>query len=285
MASGVFGIKTLQDNWFEDRAQPEGSLSATANIHRRKAREYEPGIAYIGERYDVLSRISRMPNRPSYATPEDGFRENTSTNKVDFAHPITRKEFVRQPPPKPTTITRESVPEVSYDERRPVDGQRSGFGALLNRHEANHDQRFFDTTVGEVYGYGEGFKATKVKRRPETLHHCGVSTEHEANRTQGMLCGQLCGENYKNCDDPTINSHNQRAWLYQPDAALRNIHFGGSSKKVSGIDNALSLPLGEGAMAQVREDLKKRGGKLYRQASTITKGLGSRSGINIFQDG
>jgi hypothetical protein len=226
-----------------------------------------------------------MPNRDSYATPDDGFRENTSTNKTDFAHPMTRKEFVRRAPPKATMITAESVPEVSYDERRPVDGQRSGFGALLNRHEANHDQRFFNTTVGEVYGYGEGFKACKVKRPPETLHHSGVSTEHESNRVQGMLCGQLCGENYKDSDDPSINTHTQRAWLYEPDAALQNIHLGGTKKRVSGIDNALSLPLGEGAMAQIREDLKNRGGKLFRQATTITKGLGSRNGVSVFQDG
>merc|ERR1712110_64332 len=167
------------------------------------------------------------------------------------------------------------------------DGQRSGFGALLNRHEANHDQRFFSTTTGDVYGYGDGkgFKKNKTKLEPNDLNHCGLSTEHEANRVQGMKCGQLCGENYKQSSDPAVDTHCQRAWLYQTDASLHYIHLGGSKKKQSGIDNALSLPIGDGAMAKIREDLRQRDGKLYRKATHITKGLGSRNGVNVFQDG
>merc|ERR1712232_832095 len=250
-------------------------------------REYEQGLAYIGERYDVLSRLSRMPPRASYAKHEDGFCEKDTTVQVDFAHPRTRKEFVRKPPPHPTTITTESVPEVSFDDRRPVDGQRSGFGALLNRHEATEGQRFFNTTKGDFHGYGDGkgFKKNKTRPDPKDLGHSGLSTEHESNRVQGMKCGVLCGENFQNTGNPSIDTHCQRSWLYETDAALQHIHLGGSRKKTSGIDNALSLPLGEGAMAQVRADLKARDGKLFRVATTITKGLGSRSGINLFQDG
>jgi hypothetical protein len=219
-----------------------------------------------------------MPPRVSYATPDYGFREKDTTNKVDFAHPNTRTD-VHQPPPKPTMVTSQSVPEVSFN--------RAPKSERWPRREANHDQRFFNTSVGDSYGYGDGkgFKMNKTRSEPNDLSQSGLSTEHEGSRSQGMKCGQLCGENYQRSSDPAIDTHCQRSWLYQTDAALQNIHLGGAKKKPSGVDNVLSLPIGDGAMAKVREDLKRRDGRLFRAATTITKGLGSRSGINIFQDG
>ncbi|OLP86228.1 hypothetical protein AK812_SmicGene32697 [Symbiodinium microadriaticum] len=93
MATGVpetylwYNLKVLNDNWFEvalrtDASPPELSVPTPASRSpelnkntRKTARAYETDLAYIGERYDVLSRISRMPPRPSYALPEDGFNE------------------------------------------------------------------------------------------------------------------------------------------------------------------------------------------------------------------
>eukprot|EP00927_Polykrikos_kofoidii_P032762 TRINITY_DN27806_c0_g1_i1.p1 TRINITY_DN27806_c0_g1~~TRINITY_DN27806_c0_g1_i1.p1 ORF type:complete len:284 (+),score=40.56 TRINITY_DN27806_c0_g1_i1:99-950(+) len=283
MAVGTYTQKTLNDQWFEDRQQPPGALSATGGIHLKQARKYETDIAYIGERYDVLNRISRIPPRPSFAMPDDGFRKWEKTSLVDFAHPRTRKEFVAKPPEKPRLITTESVPEVSYEERRPLPGSKRGFGSVLNRHEENHDMRFWSTTSGDFFG--EGTRRFHQRSEPSLRRPAGVSTEDTEHRAHGVQVGLLTGEKFNDSNDAASNTRTQRAWLYQSDPSLTNVHLGGTKPRPSVVDNALSLPLGEGAMSKVRADLKERKGRLYRTATTVTKGLGERSGINIFQDG
>merc|ERR1719263_1501982 len=95
-----------------------------------------------------------MPPRESYATPLDGFTERECTNKVDFAHPRSRKEFVANPPDKPRIVTTESIPEVAYEDRRPVLGPTRGFGSALPRHDDTEGQRFWSTAMGDMFGEG-----------------------------------------------------------------------------------------------------------------------------------
>jgi len=284
MASAfVYSAKTLNDNWFEDRAQPPGSLSQTCNVDKKQVRKYESEIAYIGERYDVLSRIGRIPFAPSYATPDDGFDEKSCTYKEDFAHPRSRKEFIAKPQAKPQFVNTETVPEVCYEERRPLPGQLRGFGAVLNRHPENHDQRFWNTTSGDTYG--EGLRTRSFGRiDPASMLASGVSTQHEEERAQGLRVGKLCGEEYRDRGEPASDTKTQRSWLYEKDASPRNIHYGGTVPKVQRTDNELSVPIGEGAMKKVREDLAARKGRLYRTATQITKGRDKRPGVAIFKD-
>jgi hypothetical protein len=286
MASAfVYGQKTLNDNWYEDRHQPPGSLTGSGDPSKRNVRKYESEIAYIGERYDVLTRISRVPQKPSYATPHDGFNEKARTSSVDFAHPRSRKDFVAKPPEKPKFITTETVPEVCHEERRPLPGNARGFGAVLNRHEENHDQRHWNTSTGDSFGYGVGSRRNIMRREPSEIPHgSGVSTEHEEGRSQGLRVGILCGEEYRDRGEPASDTRTQRSWLYTHDASLRNIHHGGSRPNLPKFDNELSVPIGEGAMAKVRADLKERQGRLFRTATQITKGRDKRPGIAIFKD-
>eukprot|EP00929_Paragymnodinium_shiwhaense_P111716 TRINITY_DN80005_c0_g1_i1.p1 TRINITY_DN80005_c0_g1~~TRINITY_DN80005_c0_g1_i1.p1 ORF type:complete len:287 (+),score=52.90 TRINITY_DN80005_c0_g1_i1:120-980(+) len=286
MSVGVYGLTTLQGNWVEDRLQPEGSLSVTGGLEQRKARKYESDIAYVGERYDVLSRISRLPNRPSFALPDDGFRERDCTYRTCYAPPRSRTEYVFHPPAKPRMITSESVPEVSFENRRPLPGKTTrGFGSVLNRHDKTEGQRFFSTASGEFYGEGDHRPRQRVTIG-EGMNFGGVSTEHEEHRPTGMKVGCLCGENFNESTDPSKNTRSQRSWMYQPDPALTNVAHGGSKpKKVKGADNELSIPIGDGAMAKVRKQLTERQGKLYRSASLVTKGMDKRWGVNIFMDG
>eukprot|EP00927_Polykrikos_kofoidii_P076060 TRINITY_DN7276_c0_g1_i1.p1 TRINITY_DN7276_c0_g1~~TRINITY_DN7276_c0_g1_i1.p1 ORF type:complete len:314 (+),score=26.61 TRINITY_DN7276_c0_g1_i1:89-943(+) len=282
-AVGTYTQRTLNDGWFEDRQQPPGALTATGSFDQRQARAYETDIAYIGERYDVLSRIARMPPRESFATPNDGFNEWNKTSQVDYAHPRTRKEFVAKPPEKPHLITTESVPEVSLEERRPLPGSKRGFGAVLNRHEENHDMRFWNTTQGDFFG--EGTRRFPRRPEPNDMHFAGVTTADAERRVQGVQVGVLTGEKFVESRDPASDSRTQRAWLYHPDPSLANVHLGGTKPRPSPVDNALSLPMGEGAMSKVRADMQERKGRLYRTATHITKGLGEKTGVNIFQDG
>lgn len=282
-AAGVFGFKTLNDNWYEDRHQPASGLTATAGFVNRKARPHETDIAYIGDRYDVLSRLSRMPERQSYATPDDGFRENQRTSSVDFAHPKSRKEFVSKPPEKARLVNAETVPEVSFEERRPVPGCRRGFGSVLDRHEENHEARYWNTTTGDHFGHTS--KAGVPRANPVDFHTgAGYDTARMESVVEGVKVGQLCGENFTVSHDPGVDTKTQRAWLYQKDPSLTNVHLGGTRPVLPHQDSALSLPLGAGAMSKVRADLAERKGRLYRTATHITKGLGKRPGVAIFQD-
>jgi len=274
-------LNTLNDNWFEDRAQPEGSLTATAGLDRKYNRPYETDLAYIGERYDVLSRIGRLPPRASYATPEDGFNEKSKTSLVDFADPRSRNDFGKGKAIAPIMITTENAP-VKGVEARELPGERSGFGAHIHRHDEGHDKSFFNTTMGDHFGEGSRTRAERFD--PAQLHAAGVSTEHEEARIQGMKVGVLCGEAFNESENPGGNTRTQRSWLYEPDASLRNIEYGGTRRNLPKMDSALSLPIGEGAMSKVRADLKERKGRLYRTATIITKGKGHRPGISIFQD-
>lgn len=281
MATGVYNLKVLNDNWFEDRCQPAGSLSATTGLDRKYARPQESDLAYIGERFDVLARISRLPTRPSYALPLDGFNEQGTTNLGDFKDPRSRNDWGKGKAIAPSMITTANAP-VCPPETRELPGPRSGFGAHINRHPDNHDQRFFSTTHGEFYG--EGSRKKEKRDAAEIPHSAGVSTEMAEGRAHGMKVGILCGEAYNDSNNPGSNTRTQRSWLYEPDAALQNIHYGGKKPPVPSKDSELSIPIGEGAMAKVRADLKARQGRLYRVATQITKGNHHRPGVSIFQD-
>lgn len=280
----TYSLKTLNGNWFEDRLQPNSTAVAGEDKFLRKV---EPEIAYIGERYDVLARISRSKTRESFATPDYGFHETSTLNNEDFAHPMTRKEVVRNPPEPPKFITTETVPEVCYEERRPIPGNKRGFGAVLNRHEETEGQSFWDTAAGDAFGVGD--------RRPKGRVD-GYTMGRNAGRSglefmtggSGLQVGKLCGEDFREGRDPASDTRIQRSWLYAQDASIRNIEYGGKKPALPSEDNELSLPIGENlkllaAGKQERDNLERRG-MMYRTATTITKGRGDRYGISIFQD-
>jgi len=283
-AAFVYSTKTLNDNWYEDRCQPPGGLTAVGDINNKKVRKYETDIAYIGERYDVLARVGRVSKRESYATPDDGFRETARTSSIDFAHPRSRKEFVLNAPSKARFITAETIPEVCSEERRPVPGPTRGFGGALDRHGDDHGLRCWNTSSGEAFGHRPN-GTLRVSRSDPGLRPMasGVSTQHEEDRMTGMKVGNLCGEEFRDTGNPTNDTRTQRAWVY--DAALGNIHHGGTKPKVRGVsDNCLSVPLGDGAMSKIRKDLADRKGKLFRVATHITKGRDKRPGVAFFKD-
>jgi len=256
-APGVYGHRTLNDNWVEDRCQPAGSLSATGNYHKRFARPEETDLAYIGERYDVLGRISRMPARESYALPDDGFREKGTTNKTDLRDPRSHPMYAGKHMSAPSLIQpamRRKVPE----------------------------QRFFNTTHGDTFGEGSRKRTPKID--PSARGFAGVRSEDDENRVQGMKCGRLCGECFYETNDPAVDTRTQRAWLPGDDAAIRNVHLGGLRRSAPELDNDLSLPLGNGAMCKIRSDLKERKGRLCRVATSITKGAHLKAGVALFQD-
>jgi len=291
-AAYIYSLRTLNDNWLEDRLQPEGGTSAAGPLDQKITRKVETEIAYVGERYDVLTRIARCRGKASYASPDDGFRERDSIQRLHFSDPRKNQEFVKNPPPKPAFITTETIPEVCYEERRPIPGKTKGFGAVLDRHGPGHEQRFWDTTHEQTYGQTPAGcrtsyyapKLSQSRSDPCLLRAAGVTVLDTANRAEGMKVGVLCGENFKPGLDPSANTLIQRAWLYQQDPAMKNISYGGKKTLLPATDNELSINLGAGAHAGIQAGLDSRGGKLYRNSTKITKGNGAYYGVSIFQD-
>lgn len=277
----MYSRKTLNDNWVEDRHHSEEALSATGNIHKKAARGYETDLAYIGDRYDVLSRLSRIPPRASFATPDDGFNEKVTTNVSDFMHPRSHPMFASKKQSSPALINTANAP-VCPPEKRPLRGPDSGFGAGISRHQKDHESRFWNTSSTDFYGAPS--QRRDMKKEPSVHQPAGVSSEHEENRGTGMMCGQLCGEHHCASDNPAIDTRTQRSWMPGTDPALTHIHHGGTKKTLPREDNHLSLPVGDGAMSKIRADLKDRQGRLYRTGTHITKGAHNKKGIAIFQD-
>lgn len=286
---GVFNRKTLNDNWVEDRCHTEEGLSATGNYHKRCAREYETDLAFISDRYDVLSRTKRMPPRPSYAIPDDGFKETETTQKGDFRNPRAHPMFASKSASTPALINTANAP-VCPPEKRELKGPNSGFGSAMDRHGKEEGQFFFATTHTDFYGSHPspsvvGTLRRKEARRDPALHlSSGLGTEHEETKGSGMKCGKLCGENHCESSNPACDTRTQRSWMPGCDPGLTHIHHGGSRKQPPKEDNHLSLPLGDGAMAKIRADLKARDGRLFRAGTIITKGAAPRSGFAVFQD-
>merc|ERR1719191_1022916 len=202
--------------------------------------------------------------------------------KSDFTHPNTRTEFI-QSQGKPKFITTETIPEVCYEERRPVPGMKKGFGAVLNRHEKNHGRTFYNTTHEDHFGTSpEGARRPQPRLEAHPMKPSGTSVLETAGRSEGVLVGQLCGEDYKKVADPSADTHIQRAWLYFQDPALTNLHHGGKRNPLGTKDNELSLDIGEGQHVKDMKAQSARGGMIYKTGTQITKGKGERYGPSIF---
>eukprot|EP00747_Dinoflagellata_sp_TGD_P164630 gnl/TRDRNA2_/TRDRNA2_184823_c0_seq1.p1 gnl/TRDRNA2_/TRDRNA2_184823_c0~~gnl/TRDRNA2_/TRDRNA2_184823_c0_seq1.p1 ORF type:complete len:283 (-),score=38.57 gnl/TRDRNA2_/TRDRNA2_184823_c0_seq1:107-955(-) len=279
-----YGLRTLDENWFEDRLQPPGALTGCGDLSKKVPRVVESDLANLtGDRYDMLTRIARVPAKVSYGLPNDGFNENVRLSAVDFCHPASRKEYVRNPPERARLINTETVPEVCYEDRRPVPGKPRGFGAVLQRHEDSHGQRNWNTTSGDAFGGGAFARSLRGTRSdPALLRSSGQASKDIESRVEGMKVGKLVGEYMP--DDPAGEQYrmSQRTWSYDP--AMRNLGYGGTRPVIPKVDNHLSIPIGEGAMSKIRQDLEERKGKLFRVATTITKGKGERYGETYFQD-
>jgi len=238
-------------------------------------------VANLEKSFSVLERISRTPAHNSKGTVADyGYREQASSFNDDFRHPKARKEF-KKSPSAPQFITTETIPEVVPEGRRPVLGPRTGYGAVLQRHPKNIDQRSFTTSSRDALGYPRPIPG--VDR--STFRPAGVGVLEMADRPEGMAVGVLAAEVYKPDVDVSEATPVQRSWLYETDAALRNVDkYGGRKPPPSLIDNHMSLPLGEGGHRRMHDTLMSKGGRLPRVSTSITTGKEKMYGIHIFQD-
>jgi hypothetical protein len=282
-----YSRKTLLHNWVEDRQKPGDVERDFPDL--RFIRKYETDVANLEQKFSVLERIARCPVHSSWGTiPDYGDREGQSSNLADFAHPDSRKEFVKKSASVPCFITTETVPECDgAGNRRPMPHvrkssvPRTGYTATLQRHPKDVDKRFYASAMRDAFGYPAPSKGTDRSK----MRAAGVGCLDMADRAEGLSVGVLAGEMYRPNADPAYNTLVQRSWLYEPDASLRNVDkYGGRKAPPSLIDNEMSLPLGEGGHRAMDTQLKNRGGRLPRVSTSITTGKETKFGINIFQD-
>ena len=75
-------------------------------------------------------------------------RELKTTNQDNLQNPVVHRV---QEKPVMRMINKYNIAELSLVDR-PIEGTRTGFGAPINRHPENHDQRTFSTTNNDFFG-------------------------------------------------------------------------------------------------------------------------------------
>lgn len=144
-------------------------------------------------------------------------------------------------------INKYNIAELSLVDR-PVQGTKSGFGAVITRHPDNHDARYFNTEHRDNFGepIPRGAAETVVGFQQTSSQLAGGNLR--PIEKQGIKAiSNLTGEIYSKSFDPQEQTDVQRSWLYQQDPGVRAVNEGVANKDQTFFyDNANSLPLGEG---------------------------------------
>ncbi|CAD7941562.1 unnamed protein product [Amoebophrya sp. A120] len=268
MLGSGYGVKTLTDNWYEDRLAPP-----EADVQK-----------FIRPDDDVKAgRQIRYKKPASFGTPNDGFgRVVCSRTHEDYPDPRTVPEFTFTGLDHPQFITSETIAEVCYEDRRPLHQTGKGCFATIDKHPKGIYDRAWGTAERDAResavlhaGLTKEMMVARTARLKETTP-AGVSSIKPGRATST----NLVGENPELTDIPT-----QRSWMNQEDPGLREYSkTGGKGPELPAKDNELSLPLGDGAQAKIMAELKARGGKLYRSSTCITTGGASKNRISIWDD-
>ncbi|CAD7929459.1 unnamed protein product [Amoebophrya sp. A25] len=244
MLGAGFSQKTLTDNWYEDRLHPKSSDSELEKVIRSDD--------------DVKAgRQIRWKKPPTGAIADDGFeRYDISVTHEKFVDPSTIPSAIFNNAGTPHFITSETVAEVCYEKRRPLnDVPQRGFRCIVDRHPPGYRDVSWHTAFTEAHETLND-PATFAKRKSELR---GKPAGVPSFRDLQPPAQALVGENAELCDIPT-----QRAWMNQDDPGLREYTKSkGAAHKLPEKDNELSLPLGEGCQRKIMEAIAARGGKAY----------------------
>ena len=112
-------------------------------------------------------------------------------------------------------INKYNIAELSLVDR-PVQTTAQGFGAIIPRHDAGHEARYFRTenrdNFGERVQETPNQAAATFQQTQKTL----AGGNPRAAETQGIhKISNLVGEVYSKKYDPQEQTDVQRSWLYQ----------------------------------------------------------------------
>ena len=96
-----------------------------------------------------LGAISRKPVQETFGLiPDDGFRELKTTAQQEVVNP---KHHALKQKPVLSMINKNNIAELSLVDR-PVQGTKSGFGAVIVRHGDQEGARHFQTETRDNFG-------------------------------------------------------------------------------------------------------------------------------------
>ena len=127
-------------------------------------------------------------------------------------------------------INKYNIAELSLVDR-PVQTTASGFGAVIPRHGANHDARYFRTEARDNFGEVVPQGAAETQAAFEATRGNLAGGNIRAADQQGIQkLSNLVGEVYSKNQDPQEKTDVQRSWLYQQDPAVRAVNEGKAGK-------------------------------------------------------
>ena len=169
-------------------------------------------------------------------------------------------------------INKYNIAELSLVDR-PVQTTASGFGAVIPRHGANHDARYFRTENRDHFGEKvPADAATTVADFNAAKNKSGGGNLRPIDQQGIHKISNLVGEVYSKNQDPQEKTDVQRSWLYQQDPGVRAVNEGKAGKnQMQFFDNANSLCMGEGIHATKNFDNSVGAYRRIKQDVTMTK--------------
>ena len=99
-------------------------------------------------------------------------------------------------------INKYNIAELSLVDR-PIDGTKTGFGAVINRHPDNHAARYFNTENRDAYGEPQRLDANQTVNKFKADNSDLAGTRVRPIEDQGIhKISNLVGEVYSKKFDP-----------------------------------------------------------------------------------
>mmetsp|Transcript_10587 Transcript_10587/g.10605 ORF Transcript_10587/g.10605 Transcript_10587/m.10605 type:complete len:230 (-) Transcript_10587:44-733(-) len=213
-------------------------------------------------------------------------------SKTEMPDPAKVKEKFQKPPSiyDPATgatrplINKNTISSLTHNERE-LPGPSEGFGAVLPKHPAEWEKRYFETTYRAVHGHSA---EPKAREKPSNEDHFTTTNQiyykpglNDANKVAGssqragfmeLTAKQkreiLSAEILRTSSDPQHNTKLQRTWLPCEDPGVKAREVFGVLGSGPDKDNENSLPLGKGDY--FKNDVKFESGAYRKLRTEIT---------------
>lgn len=239
-----YSTGVLNYNWYEDRIAPEQPLRTKPD--EKFMRSVEPDINCLTAN-GIPAPLKRIKRNHKWNTkdviPNDGYKEMQTINKTEIGHPSKHRIPEK---PKLRMINKYNLADLNLADRE-IKAPRTGFGAVVQRHDPEYGKSYFDTTNYDFYGKPKR-EAPKeaVEEFTKTFSKAGGQRNYDPKQGVKKLSG-LTGEVYNTSADPQSHTEVQRTWIYRKDNAIETAKTGSNFfQQVKDYDNANSLPLGKG---------------------------------------
>jgi len=195
-----FSNKTLNENWYEERLYIEQTYQKKPDLKIKRTKEPDINCLSSSGLPAPLNTINRKPKQETaHLICDDGFRELKTTNQQDIRNP---KVHVRKEKPVLRMINKYNIAELSLVDR-PVQTTAQGFGAIIPRHEAGHDARYFRTENRDNFGERGPEEPAQATANFEKTQAVLAGGNPRASENQGIhKISNLVGEVYSKNYDP-----------------------------------------------------------------------------------